>query len=153
MTDDWWRHAACRGSDPEMFHPARGDYEGTNAALAVCQTCPVKDDCLAYAMNNREMQGVWGGLSANQRKRLSPSWVRVVACQACGTDVTLNNGRPVRYCEPCRDKARTRTQSDYARAQADPWRHCPVCRCEYVGNKQCCSGLCLRVYRKQQVAS
>ena len=153
MTDDWWQHAACRGADPDVFHPVRGDTAGTNAALAVCQTCPVRDDCLAYAMNTRQMHGVWGGLSANQRKKLASRWVRVMACEMCGMDVSLKAGRPVRYCDECRDIARARTQSEYARAHSDPWRKCPVCRCEFIGSRDCCSGLCLRVYRKQQVAS
>ena len=153
MTDTWWHHAACRGSDPEVFHPVRGDTDGTKAALAICAACPVKDDCLTYAMKHREMQGVWGGLSANQRKKLASSWVRVMQCQRCGTDVSCVSGRPRKYCESCRGNARTKTQSDYARTNQYQSNRCPVCRSEFFGKHVCCTALCLRVYRKQQVAS
>lgn len=42
-----------------------------NLAKRLCETCPVKPTCLQHAMENRELYGVWGGLSENERHRLA----------------------------------------------------------------------------------
>lgn len=64
----WHRDAACRGLDPEVFFTERG--ERTDAPKAICAGCPVRVECLEYALDNREPIGVWGGLSAVQRERI-----------------------------------------------------------------------------------
>ncbi|MEC4018339.1 WhiB family transcriptional regulator [Streptomyces sp. H27-D2] len=49
----------CRTFDPEVFFaesPADVEY-----AKSLCQTCPVRDACLAGAKDRREPWGVWGG--------------------------------------------------------------------------------------------
>jgi WhiB family redox-sensing transcriptional regulator len=67
-TDDrFMKHAACKGLDREMFFPERGANTSIAQAKKVCAVCPVREDCLRYAMNNRIEFGVWGGLSAHQR--------------------------------------------------------------------------------------
>jgi Transcription factor WhiB len=55
----WRRDARCRGADPELFMPARG--ENVEAARAFCADCPVKLECLEFAMSLSELrcQGVW----------------------------------------------------------------------------------------------
>lgn len=65
---EWMEHAACRGVDPDLFFPARG--EDQDAVKAICAACPVRFDCLDYAMVNSEKFGVWGGLSEKQRRAL-----------------------------------------------------------------------------------
>ena len=71
----WRDHAACLGASPDLFFPERGDTEGTEAALAVCATCPVRPDCLAAHIDERE--GVWGGTSARQRRQMRGQRYRV----------------------------------------------------------------------------
>jgi len=68
--EDWIQDAACVGTDPEAFFPEHNTYDRSAAALKVCAGCPVVRDCLAYALAHGEEFGVWGGLSAVQRKRL-----------------------------------------------------------------------------------
>lgn len=66
---DWRLAAACRGMDPDLFFPT--GTEGLNAgveAKAVCRTCPVRVACLAEGMRHRS--GVWGGLSAKERRAI-----------------------------------------------------------------------------------
>jgi WhiB family redox-sensing transcriptional regulator len=56
------------------FFPARG--ESSTPAKTVCTACLVRDECLAYALEHEELQGVWGALSARERKarmRLRPA--------------------------------------------------------------------------------
>lgn len=36
-------------------------------AKGLCETCPVRTQCQQHAMENRELYGVWGGLSENER--------------------------------------------------------------------------------------
>lgn len=64
----WVESAACAGTDPEIFFPAK---DGPGAeARKVCARCPVSDDCLAYALQAGEEFGIWGGLDRNERKNL-----------------------------------------------------------------------------------
>jgi WhiB family redox-sensing transcriptional regulator len=68
---DWWRSAACRETDPELFFPVTqyGPGAGETArAKAVCHACPVRRQCLQYALATDQMHGVWGGLTESERQ-------------------------------------------------------------------------------------
>ena len=67
---DWMAEAACRGKDPEMFFPGPGRDDQMRSAKAVCRTCPVKADCLEYAIAECINHGVWGGESERARRRI-----------------------------------------------------------------------------------
>ena len=64
----WIAQAECAGADPETFYPGRG--ESTLKAKAVCNGCPVRTDCLDWALKNNEREGVWGGTSERERKAM-----------------------------------------------------------------------------------
>lgn len=68
VKEEWMGRAACKGMDPDLFFPDRG--ESTKEAKALCLGCPVVKECLDYAVRNREKQGIWGGTSERQRRRL-----------------------------------------------------------------------------------
>ena len=38
-----------------------------NRAKALCATCPVRVECLEYADDNDEREGIWGGLTPTER--------------------------------------------------------------------------------------
>lgn len=71
--DDWRKLSECQYEDPELFFPI-----GTGAAARkqeevarkVCQRCPVRDACLGWALDKGVIDGVWGGLTANERAPL-----------------------------------------------------------------------------------
>lgn len=65
---EWMELGECRGVDVELMFPTQG--ESTKAAKAMCRRCEVQAECLAYAMNNGEKFGIWGGLSERERRRL-----------------------------------------------------------------------------------
>lgn len=67
-TQEWRAQAACRNSDVEMFFPATE--EAAAPAKAVCAACPVREACLEWALDTRQDEGVWGGLSESERRRL-----------------------------------------------------------------------------------
>ena len=54
--------------DPNLFFPITDDE--ARPAKAVCSTCPVRLECLEYAIATRQDDGVWGGLDEAERKRL-----------------------------------------------------------------------------------
>ena len=67
----WQERALCAQTDPEVFHPEKGG--STREAKRVCMACPVRAECLRYALDNDERFGVWGGLSERERRRLKHS--------------------------------------------------------------------------------
>lgn len=80
-TDHAWRNdAACLEEDPELFFP-EGESERyqrqIDAALEVCAICPVVDECLSYALEADQRTGIWGGTTAEQRRRIRLGGSRV----------------------------------------------------------------------------
>jgi WhiB family transcriptional regulator, redox-sensing transcriptional regulator len=72
----WQVKAACRGPQAAVFfppsHSERKDerLDRERAAKAICKTCPVRRECLDYAIRIREPHGIWGGLNEVERKQL-----------------------------------------------------------------------------------
>lgn len=64
----WQADALCAQTDPEAFFPEKGG--STRDAKKVCGACPVKQQCLEYALSNDERFGIWGGMSERERRRL-----------------------------------------------------------------------------------
>ena len=64
----WMLQAQCRGVDPETFFPTES--AGVNAAQRLCGGCPVQRECLDYALRHRIRQGIWGGTSERERRRI-----------------------------------------------------------------------------------
>jgi len=70
---DWRHNAVCREEDPELFFPI-----GTTGpallqieeAKSVCRRCPVMEQCVQWALESGLDDGVWGGLSADERRAL-----------------------------------------------------------------------------------
>lgn len=40
-------------------------------AKAICAICPVKQECLDYALRNEEVYGIWGGKTTRERAKIS----------------------------------------------------------------------------------
>ncbi len=64
----WMLSAKCRGVDPAEFFPSDGS--GVDRAQRVCAGCPVRVECLEYALDARIEHGVWGGASERERRRI-----------------------------------------------------------------------------------
>ncbi len=68
-TDIRWREdAACRGMATDIFFPDSDQDAGP--AKEICASCPVQEECLEYALMTRQNDGVWGGLTETERRRL-----------------------------------------------------------------------------------
>jgi WhiB family redox-sensing transcriptional regulator len=68
MNATWRKRAACQGLDPDIFYPVSD--EDAWEAKAVCDTCPVRQPCLEHALAVREREGVWGGATERERRRI-----------------------------------------------------------------------------------
>lgn len=66
--DPWQAEALCAQTDPEGFFPEIGG--SARPAKQVCAKCPVRQECLDYALKNDERFGVWGGLTGPERRSL-----------------------------------------------------------------------------------
>lgn len=64
----WMAVARCRSLDSDVFFPRDG--VGVEAAKTVCSSCPVRQQCLEYAVANGIEHGVWGGASERERRRI-----------------------------------------------------------------------------------
>jgi WhiB family transcriptional regulator, redox-sensing transcriptional regulator len=64
----WRRHSACRGLDASIFYPATD--EEAHEAKVVCGVCSVQQTCLEFALQGREKEGVWGGATEKERRRI-----------------------------------------------------------------------------------
>jgi WhiB family redox-sensing transcriptional regulator len=72
-TQTWRARAACQGLDPSIFYPGIDedeDLEAVTAAKEVCDVCPVREPCLEYALGFREREGIWGGATERERRRI-----------------------------------------------------------------------------------
>lgn len=63
----WMAQAACRGADPELFHPRRGGRPRTGEALALCGRCPVLAPCREWALADETLEGTAGGMTSTAR--------------------------------------------------------------------------------------
>jgi len=68
VQQEWMFAARCKGVPANIMFPVRG--ESVEAAIRVCSECPVIEECLEYALVNREVHGVWGGTSERTRRRM-----------------------------------------------------------------------------------
>lgn len=84
---DWVDDAECRGQPLEWWFPLEFNKQASNikAAKAICRRCPVREDCLEYAMSYphtyMSLPGIWGGLTEAERRQLDSDryWAQVDA--------------------------------------------------------------------------
>lgn len=71
LADEHWRTvAACRSAEPDLFFPvsaADNNPLQVAEAKAICACCLVRRECLDFAIDSRQMHGIWGGLTEEER--------------------------------------------------------------------------------------
>jgi WhiB family redox-sensing transcriptional regulator len=74
LADRHWRIlAACQSADPDLFFPvsSSGPSRAQVAqAKMICAGCLVRRECLEFALRTHQADGVWGGLSEQERSAL-----------------------------------------------------------------------------------
>lgn len=64
----WRQRGACQGLDPSIFFPE--SEEDADEAKCICADCSVRIACLEHALASREKDGVWGGTTDKERRRI-----------------------------------------------------------------------------------
>ena len=116
-TGEWAIQAACKGARGVMDgERIAGKGGGTSWAQArrFCASCPVRDECLAHALEHEEPHGMWGGMTPNERRGVKQSR----QCIECGVTFRIADmGRPPSTCsEQCRLNRKVAYQSTYQAA-------------------------------------
>ncbi|MGI9018892.1 MAG: WhiB family transcriptional regulator [Euzebya sp.] len=81
----WQTHGLCRDIDSAIFFPPaqfehKPDRESREKrAKAICVECPVRSECLEWALSTREPNGVWGGYAEGERKQMLPGKSQISA--------------------------------------------------------------------------
>lgn len=116
LPGEWVEEALCAQADPEAFFPEKGG--AVRPAQAICARCPVREECLEYALENGERFGMWGGVSERARRQLAKDrGITYDGLKPCGTLAAYR--RHIRDGEePCGlCTAKNTEQSDIARAE------------------------------------
>jgi WhiB family transcriptional regulator, redox-sensing transcriptional regulator len=67
----WRDQAACRDVVTADYDPFFADIAELQVeAIAICATCPVRDDCLTFAVRTGQQYGIWGGQPQRMVRRL-----------------------------------------------------------------------------------
>ena len=69
-----WEKAACRGAPTNLFYIVEEnrkvlEWIDVGVVRKICLACPIWSKCLEYALQH-ERDGVWGGLTGNERRAL-----------------------------------------------------------------------------------
>lgn len=112
MPPDWTAAALCAQVGGDFWFPERGD--STREAKAICRRCPVRADCLAFAVDHGIAFGIWGGLSERQRRRLGTQHLDSAPgprlCVKRLHPLTRENVTPDGRCRECRNASRRVTE-------------------------------------------
>jgi WhiB family redox-sensing transcriptional regulator len=79
--EEWTDAALCAEVGGDAWFPEQGMLP--TYAKSICAQCPVRLDCLAYALRTRQAYGVWGGLTERERRDLKPDFPREVGNTRC----------------------------------------------------------------------
>ena len=89
---NWQDDAACREYPGDFWYAEKhkaGAQQLLREGKAICAECPVRAECLEYAVINNERYGVWGGLSPRQRQPLRRGRIDVRTCPTCDAAFTV----------------------------------------------------------------
>ena len=76
---EWIADAPCSQADPELFFPEPHERAIVALAKQVCAACPVRQECLEWALDRGEKFGIYGGLTSTQRRKVLRQWAKDAA--------------------------------------------------------------------------
>lgn len=119
---DWHEDAEC--AKPEHVDKIDNFFANKPAqqweAKKLCEVCPVRKDCVQWALNNKQIWGIWGGLGPEQiRRTLSVNW----------------EGQEMRHkrfplCPYCKAKTKHLKTATIDRPDGGRWSTMRVVRCD-----------------------
>ena len=75
---EWRDLAACNSHDPNLFFPAGETgpaVQQIQSAKQICTGCGAREDCLDYALETNQINGIWGGLTEDERRPVRRRWL------------------------------------------------------------------------------
>jgi WhiB family transcriptional regulator, redox-sensing transcriptional regulator len=103
----WRALAGCRTTDPDLFFPVSVSGRSlaqVTEAKAICAACPVRPECLAFAIETGQVHGIWGGLTEEERRQ---------ALRRGGNRTRSPGPAAVRLIDKGRDGRRARLRQDF----------------------------------------
>lgn len=76
--DNWRLRASCQTTLSDLFFPVGNGVaalEQIEGAKEVCEACPVRAECLEFALKTNQEAGIWGGTSEEERRKLRKRWL------------------------------------------------------------------------------
>ena len=76
---NWRDQAACRHVDPDLFFPVGTTgltMHQVDEAKRICEACPSRTPCLAWALTHNVACGIWGGTTEDERRAISRAVIR-----------------------------------------------------------------------------
>lgn len=122
VATDWRTAAACREEDPDLFFPkgAEGPWVLViDEAKAVCRRCPVIEECLRWALEERIDDGVFGGMTAPERHSILRRRGRRARTEPITPGVTKQP--PPKTLEEAFSRRAHRTDDGHLAWQGDVW--------------------------------
>ncbi len=75
----WREAAACLEVENQVsFFPDKEDVGGIAKAKAVCASCPVASECLTWAIETNQGEGIWGGHTPRERRVIRRRWLEEI---------------------------------------------------------------------------
>jgi WhiB family redox-sensing transcriptional regulator len=112
----WREQAACKGKPLDIFFSA--NWVEVNAAKAVCESCPVRFECLMWACDHEVKHGVFGGLSSRERGHHMKGVTNWAVCGTkAGIDAHVAAGEPL--CAGCSSAMQDNKQRSEKRKKYD----------------------------------
>ncbi|MGA7272006.1 MAG: WhiB family transcriptional regulator [Acidimicrobiia bacterium] len=76
--ESWREAAACRGTVEIDFFCDPSDRTAISAAKALCAGCPVAGECLTWAIETNQTDGIWGGHTPVERRSVRRRWLEEI---------------------------------------------------------------------------
>jgi WhiB family redox-sensing transcriptional regulator len=124
---DWQEEGLCRQVDPELFYPEKG--QSSASAKLICSRCPVKDECLRFALDRDEPFGIWGGTSEQDRRKMKGKQSRKRTGPTPRERAAAIVAAGKQECPRCQV---VKPLAEFAKDGKMLTGHCPTCkRCRY----------------------
>lgn len=76
--EHWREAAACLDAPLSIFFPDPADLRAISSAKEICAICPVADECLSYAVETNQTEGIWGGHTPKERRAIRRRWLEEI---------------------------------------------------------------------------
>lgn len=111
-TAPWMQEAACKEHPTSWWFPENSHDPKTKQARSICKTCPVRIDCLDFALARND-EGIWAGYTMRQRRKLrrAQGTTKMVVCARCKELYQVQFEDRTSYCsERCKRTEQNRRQ-------------------------------------------